>query len=151
MTDEAQIRQLLDDREAGYRDKDADRILAHNAPEIVVFGLAPPLHARAGDLVDIGGDRKVDMSTTDGVRAWLAGFGDAPFEHQTSDLHVMVGGDVAYAHGLSRMGARGEFDMWFRLTVGLRKADGRWRITHIHESTPFYMDQTGKAAIDLQP
>jgi len=34
---------------------------------------------------------------------------------------------------------------------GLRKTQGRWQITHIHESVPFTMDQTFKAAIDLQP
>jgi ketosteroid isomerase-like protein len=28
---------------------------------------------------------------------------------------------------------------------------GGWRITHEHNSTPFYMDGSDKAALDLQP
>lgn len=149
--DESQIRELLEDREVGYRTKDADRILAHNATEVVEFSLAPPLRVLPGDLVDIGGGRKVDMNTVEGVQTWLAGFGEAPFDHEIIDLAITVGGDVAFAHGLSRMGSPGAFAMWFRLTVGLRKLAGRWQITHIHESTPFYMDDTMKAAVDLQP
>jgi ketosteroid isomerase-like protein len=49
------------------------------------------------------------------------------------------------------MGSPGVFGMWFRVTAGLRKIDGTWLITHLHASTPFYMDQTMGAAIDLQP
>jgi ketosteroid isomerase-like protein len=149
--DEAQIRELLADMEAGYRAKDAERVVASYTPGIVLCGLAPPLRSRRGDTVDLGGGRKADMTTADGVQAWLNGFGDAPLAYETRDLEVAVGGDVAYAHGLSRMGSPGAFSMWFRITVGLRKAGGRWGITHSHGSVPFYMDETFKAATDLQP
>jgi ketosteroid isomerase-like protein len=37
------------------------------------------------------------------------------------------------------------------VTFGLRKTGGRWQIAHLHGSVPFYMDQTFKAAVDLQP
>jgi ketosteroid isomerase-like protein len=49
------------------------------------------------------------------------------------------------------MGSAGAFSMWFRITFGLRRAEGCWQITHLHESVPFTMDQTLKAAIGLQP
>jgi ketosteroid isomerase-like protein len=149
--DEAQIRELLAGMAAGHHAKDAARIVAGYAPEIVMYSLAPPLRSGRGDLLDIGGGRRVDMTTADGVQTWLDGFGDAPFEYETRDLQVAVGGDVAYVHGLARMGSPGAFSMWFRLTAGLRKADGRWQITHLHESVPFHMDQNAKAAMDLQP
>lgn len=58
---------------------------------------------------------------------------------------------TAPAHGLSRMGSPGAFSMWFRFTVGLRKNEGTWQITHVHASVPFYMDGAGKAALDLVP
>jgi ketosteroid isomerase-like protein len=149
--DEAQIRELLAGMEAGYRAKDAARIVASYAPDIVMYSMAPPLLSRRGDALDIGGGRKVDMTTADGVQRWLDGFGDAPFDYEIRDPEVTVGGDVAYAHGLSRMGSPGAFSMWFRITIGLRKTADRWQITHLHESVPFYMDQAFKAAIDLQP
>jgi ketosteroid isomerase-like protein len=42
-------------------------------------------------------------------------------------------------------------DLWFRATLGFRKIDGKWTITHEHSSVPFYMDGSFKAAIDLKP
>ena len=82
--DENQIRQLLADMAAGYRAKDAERIVASYAPDLMVFNLAPPLRTGAGEQSDIGGGRKVDMATADGVRVWLAGFGDQPFDYEVS-------------------------------------------------------------------
>lgn len=148
--DQTQIRDVLAELAAGYRSKDADRITGHYAPDIVVFGLAPPLQIRRGESAEIGG-RRADMTTAEGVRTWLAGFGDAAFDYETRDLEVVAGGDVGYAHCLARMGTPGGFSMWFRMTVALRKDSDGWQITHLHASTPFYMDQTRSAAVDLAP
>jgi hypothetical protein len=38
-----------------------------------------------------------------------------------------------------------------RLTIGLRKTEGRSQITHLHESVPSNTDQSFMAAIDFQP
>ena len=149
--DQAQIRQLLEDMAAGHRAKDAAQIVAGYAPDIVLYSLAPPLLSRRGDLLDIGGGRKVDMTTAAGVQTWLAGFGDAQFDYEIRDVEVAAGGDAGYAYGLARMGSPGAFSLWFRITLGLRKTEGRWQITHLHESVPFNMDQSFTAAIDLQP
>lgn len=144
------VRELLADMAAGYRARDAERITGHYAPEIVMFGLAPPLRIRRGEQAEIGG-RQVDMTSADGVRAWLAGFGDAPFDYEARDVEVATGGDVGYAHCLVRMGSPGTYSMWFRMTIGVRRRDVGWQITHLHTSTPFYMDQTRAAALDLTP
>lgn len=69
---------------------------------------------------------------------------------------MIAGEDVAYTHSLHRLsatpvGSPAAFDLWFRVTVCLRKIDGGWRVTHEHSSTPFYMDGTFGAALDLQP
>lgn len=85
------------------------------------------------------------------VRTWLSGFGDAPFDHTLQDVDVAVDGDVGYAHGLARMGSPGVFTLWFRFTPGLRKSDNEWCIAHLHNSTPFYMDETMRGAVDLEP
>ena len=45
-----QIRALLNDRAAAITARDAHRAVAHHAPEVVSFGLAPPLRY-AGDEV----------------------------------------------------------------------------------------------------
>jgi ketosteroid isomerase-like protein len=41
--------------------------------------------------------------------------------------------------------------MWFRVTLGLRRIDGKWLVTHEHSSVPFYMDGSLRAAVDLNP
>ncbi|WP_442948723.1 nuclear transport factor 2 family protein [Nostoc sp.] len=42
-------------------------------------------------------------------------------------------------------------DMWVRETLCFQKIDDKWKITHQHQSVPFYMDGSHKAAIDLKP
>jgi ketosteroid isomerase-like protein len=59
-------------------------------------------------------------------------------------LSITSGDDVAFCHSLNRIhGTRtdGErTDVWVRATVGFRKMDGMWTITHEHYSVPFYME-----------
>jgi ketosteroid isomerase-like protein len=43
------------------------------------------------------------------------------------------------------------FSLWYRVTLGLRKIDGRWLVTHEHESVPFEMDGSFRASVDLLP
>jgi ketosteroid isomerase-like protein len=56
------------------------------------------------------------------------------------DLQVTAGDDVAFAYALLRCGTAGELDAHpghrLRLTVGLRKVDRRWTVTHEHHSFP---------------
>jgi ketosteroid isomerase-like protein len=51
---------------------------------------------------------------------------------------VTAGTDVAFARALLRCGTEAEFaedpDQRLRLTVGLRRQDGRWVVTHEHHS-----------------
>ncbi len=44
-----------------------------------------------------------------------------------------------------------EAHVWVRVTVGFRKVDGTWKVTHEHASVPFHMDGSFKAAVDLGP
>ena len=129
-TDEAQIRAIIADQFAALRDRDPERMHAAYATDVVQYTLAPPLRHLGFDV--------------DGVRAWMTGF-DGPIEREPKDLEVTVGGDVAFAHGLTALratpaGAPGGFELWTRTTVGLRRIDDRWRVTHYHESTPFHME-----------
>ncbi|MGP8303049.1 hypothetical protein ACTPOK_34955 [Streptomyces inhibens] len=52
-TDEARIRELLEDRAAATTDRDARRFLGHCAPEVVDFGLAPPLQVAGPAALDL--------------------------------------------------------------------------------------------------
>ena len=79
---------------------------------------------------------------------------DGPIRYETEDLKITVSGDLAFSTGLFRMigDQNGEHvDMWFRRTLVFQRMDGEWKIVHDHESVPFYMDGSGRAATDLKP
>jgi uncharacterized protein (TIGR02246 family) len=144
-TDEAEIRDVIAAQLAALHDRDPERMHATYSPDVVQYTLAPPLQHLGFDV--------------EAVRAWMAGF-DGPIERDPKDLEVTVGGDVAFVHGLTALratpvGAPGGFELWTRTTIGLRKIDGRWLVTHHHESTPFHMqmaeDGSFRAATDLRP
>jgi ketosteroid isomerase-like protein len=142
---EADVRAVLDQYVAAHAARDADAILAAYADGAVRYALAPPLQQGPGTMV---GDAQ-------GVRNWLATF-DGPVRIEYRDLVVTADGSVAFVSALTRMtatpaGAPESFSFWFRSTFGLRRVDGRWRIVHEHESTPFHMDGSFRAATDLQP
>lgn len=142
--DEAEIRQLITDREAAMKDADVERLVAALGPDPVRFDLAPPL-AHSGPGVR-------DMN---GLQDWFDTF-DGPIDFEIRDLVVTTGENVAFCHSLNRISATPQgstepFTLWFRSTLGLCKTEGTWQITHEHDSTPFYMDGSFKAAVDLQP
>lgn len=140
--DETRIRQLTAQRQAAMIAGDAEAIVGQYAPEIVKYDLAPPL-------------RNVAPLDAGALKSWFATF-DGPVDYEIRDLDVVAGADVAYTHSLHRLsavpfGSTERFDLWFRVTVCLRRIDGDWRVTHEHSSTPFYMDGTFGAALDLKP
>ena len=118
------------------RGRDAERFVAYYAPQIVKFDLAPPLQHTACEARD-----------ANALHAWFASHPGGPIDYEIRDLTVTVGGDVAFCYSLNHLAGA----LWFRSTIGLRKIDGEWRITHEHNSTPFYMDGSDRAALDLQP
>jgi ketosteroid isomerase-like protein len=137
---EAEIRALIDARAAALRAKDAHAIVAQQAAEFTMYSLAPPLRATEADVP--------------GLEGWFSTW-QGPLDYEIRDLDVSVGGAVAFCHGFAHLGGTkvgGEAQgLWLRLTLGLRRIDGGWKITHEHESVPFYMDGSVRAAVDLTP
>lgn len=143
-TDEQQIRRLISDRVNAMKSADVAASVARLATEAVRFGLAPPLVVRGPEVRDMNG-----------LQAWFDTFDGAP-DYEVRDLEVAVGGDVAFCHSLNRLTAtpKGQpepFTLWLRATIGLRRIDERWEVVHEHESTPFYMDGSFRACVDLEP
>lgn len=144
MNDEQVIRGLLADQVATMKAGDAVALAGRFTADAVVFDLAPPL---------VHGSEEVRDPS--GLVAWFATF-DGPVDFEMRDVVVAVGGDVAFSHGVSRMsatpvGTTDRFDLWFRSTTCFRKVGGEWRVAHEHSSTPFYMDGSMRAAVDLLP
>jgi len=141
-SDEAQIRERIDQWVKALRAKDVDGLMSHYAPDIVVFDLAPPLQYEGA------------VAYRKNWADWFPSF-QGPVGYEIRDLSITTGGNVAFCRSLNRItGTRtsGEnTDVWVRATVGLRRIDGQWMVTHEHVSVPFYMDGSDKAALDLKP
>jgi PhnB protein len=138
--DEAQVRAAIDSWAMALRDKDAEAVVAHHAGEFVQFSLAPPLLSAAAD--------------AKGLNAWFATWRGG-LGYEVHDLKLAVGGDVAFSHSLNRLSGTKtdgeEIALWFRLTLGFRKLGAGWKMVHEHESVPFFMDGSYRAAVDLEP
>lgn len=141
----ADVRAVLAEHSAAHAARDVARLLDLYAPDAASFTLAPPL--QQGPHTPYG--------TPEGIQRWFDTF-DGPVEIVYLDPTVVTSGDVAFVHCLTQMtatpsGSEDAFSFWMRSTYGLRRTDGRWLIVHRHESVPFHMDGSFRAATELQP
>jgi ketosteroid isomerase-like protein len=128
MTDEQQIRALIERWAVAAHTGDMDIVLADHDPEIVMFDVPPPDQGVRG----IAAYR----DTWPGFFEWQSS--GAVFEIESLD--VTAGSDVAFAYGLLRCGTPADFarqpEQRLRLTIGLRKTNDRWTVVHEHHSFP---------------
>ncbi|HEX3811680.1 MAG TPA: SgcJ/EcaC family oxidoreductase [Mycobacteriales bacterium] len=140
MTDEQQIRELIEHWTVAVHAGDLPTVLADHAPDIVMFDVPAPEQ----------GVRGLDAyrETWPGFFEWQAS--GAVFEIES--LEVTAGTDVAFAFALLRCGTPADFerepDQRLRLTIGLRKVDERWVVTHEHHS---FSDTTGSSDAEPRP
>jgi len=138
-----EIREVIEGKAAALHTGDVKAVLAYYAAEVVEFNLAPPLRQR------------FDAQDAAPMEGWLSTFAEPP-SRRVTQLEITASEDVAFATSLDCMSATPKgstegFNLWFRVTIGLRKIDGRWLVTHEHESVPFEMDGSFRASIGLEP
>ncbi len=128
MTDQQQIRDLIQQWAAAVHAGDLDAVLADHADDIVMFDVPPPHEGVRGP---------------EAYRATWPGFFDWQAAGATFDileLHVTAGADVAFAWALLRCGTADDHaehpERRLRITFGLRRQDGRWVVAHEHHSFP---------------
>ena len=128
MSEEQQIRALIEAWAVAAHGGDLDTILADHAPDIVMFDVPPPNQGVRGI--------EAYRDTWPPFLEWQAS--GAVF--QIESLEVTAGADVAFAFALLRCGTAADLardpDRRLRLTVGLRKTAGRWIVVHEHHSFP---------------
>ena len=124
--DEVRIRELIEGWARAVHEGDLPRVLADHADDIVMFDVPPPDDGVRGIAA---------------YRATWPGFFDwqrsgASFE--IVSLDVTAGDDVAFAYALLLCGTEDELrarpEKRLRLTVGLRKQQGRWVVALEHHS-----------------
>jgi ketosteroid isomerase-like protein len=125
--DEAEIRTLIERWAKAVREENRAAIRAEHDPGILMFDVPPPLLSRGLDTY---------MDT------WELFFSSSarPVGFALHDVEVTCGQDVAFASALGRcvnIDTHGQPEpLEFRLTMGLRKIDGKWRVMHEHHSLP---------------
>lgn len=126
--DERDILALVQRWAQAVHSGDLETVVDGHADDIVMFDVPPPHR----------GVRGIDAyrETWPPFFEWLKQ--GALFE--IDELAVTAGADVAFAHALLRCGTPTELDqnpeLRLRLTLGLRKQNGRWIVSHEHHSFP---------------
>jgi uncharacterized protein (TIGR02246 family) len=123
---EQEIRALIVAWAEAVHRGDLVAVLADHADDIVMFDVPPPHDGVRG--------REAYRETWPGFFEWQAS--GASFD--IVELEVTAGEDVAFAWALLRCGTPEHLarhpEARLRLTVGLRRRDGRWVVTHEHHS-----------------
>jgi uncharacterized protein (TIGR02246 family) len=126
-SDELELRELIARWSKAVRDQDLAGIRAHHDPDILMFDVPPPFLSRGLEAY---------MATWDMFFACVP----KPVVFDFEDVEITAGQDVAFATGIGgcvSTDRNGEKEnLRFRLTMGFRKHDGRWRVMHEHHSLP---------------
>jgi uncharacterized protein (TIGR02246 family) len=124
--DASHIRSLIERWAEAVHAGDLQAVVADHADDIVMFDVPPPHQGVRG----IGAYRDVWPPFFEWQRQ------GASFE--IVELDVTAGEDVAFAWALLRCGTSDELERdpenRLRLTIGLRRQDGRWVVSHEHHS-----------------
>ena len=126
-TNEKEIRALIERWARAVREEDYAGIRADHDSAILLFDVPPPCSSRGLDAY---------MATWDTFLARA----EKPVVFDFHDVEITAGQDVGFATATGRCvdispeGKREELQ--FRLTMCLRKLDGRWRVFHEHHSLP---------------
>ena len=126
-TSESVVRDLLERWAAAVRAKNMPEVLANHAPDFVMFDVPPPFESRG--LAAYEDTWKLFYSSQ-----------PDPVAFDIKLLEVVAGDEVAFAFAHMQCIEPTEKEkrtpLDFRLTVGLRKVEGRWLIVHEHHSVP---------------
>ena len=123
---ETQIRQLVENWARAVRNNDIDTILAHHSDDIVMYDVPPPFQS-----IGIDAYRR----TWDLYYAYTK-----PGVFDIQELQITAGEEVAFCFAKMKCENKSNSEDFvpldFRLTIGLKKINDQWTITHEHHSVP---------------
>lgn len=125
--DELAVRNVIESWIAAVRRRDYEGILRNHSSDIVMFDVPPPFQIEGIEAYKKSWDMFFSWS-------------NEPIPFDVTEMKIIADTDVAFAIATMRCaepGTNGEqIGLDFRLTIGLRKIDGQWIITHEHHSVP---------------
>jgi uncharacterized protein (TIGR02246 family) len=125
--DATEILTLIERWALAVRNQDRAAIREHHDSDMLMFDVPPPFLSRGLDAY---------MAT------WEMFFSsvEKPVAFDFRDIEITAGEEVAFATAIGNcvnIDSKGQREpLQFRLTMGLRKIGGRWRIMHEHHSLP---------------
>ena len=128
--EDTSLRNRLESLAQAIRDKDIDAIMAHYAPDVVVFDVLPPP------------DTKGAAEYRKNFERWFEGM-PGPIEYEMFDVQLSHSESHAFAHFQSLIratrpdGEKMEYSV--RVTSCFQKANGQWLVAHEHVSVPMKM------------
>lgn len=122
LSNQEQVKKVIDDWCQAIRDINYENLLSAHTEDILMFDVPPPLQNKG-----LGEYKK----TWDLFYQYSSG-GKGSFELE--ELQITAGEDVAFCTALLAIGNGRKPEC--RLTVGLKKIEGRWLIAHEHHSAP---------------
>ena len=143
VADEQAIKSLYEQYSRAVAARNVDAIMAFYAPDadLVAFDAFPPRQYLGAS------------SYRKAYEGFFAAY-PGPVTSEISDLRITAEGALAFTSCIDRWVATGSdrktTEMVFRVTNGLRKVEGHWRIAHEHLSVPVD-PASGKADFQSKP
>lgn len=127
MTNEQQIRHLINDWARAARNEDMEGVLKHHHKDIVMFDLPYPVQSKGME---------------EYKKTWELFFNwtRLPKKFDIVEMNIVADDHLAFCYGLVHCMGKDkndnieEFD--FRLTICLKKENGQWTVLHEHHSLP---------------
>ncbi len=142
-TTQSAVEQLYERWQSAVRSQDLDTVISLYTEDVLAFDAVLALQFRGKEAYRKHWQACMEMCPMAGK--------EPVFEMK--GLEVQAEGDVAFAHALMHCGFKEDGKVeasWMRMTAGLKRLGGDWKIAHEHFSAPFEMP-SGKAMFHLSP
>jgi len=127
-SEDLRVRRVIEQWAVAVRARDIEAVVADHVEDMAMFGVPPPVELSGIDAY---------RDSWHGFFKWLENESGA---FEIVRLDVTASETVAFATALLRCGTKASLarddTARLRLTVGLRKIDGAWKIAHEHHSFP---------------
>lgn len=121
MSDETDVRAVIENWAKAVSEGDREGILAHHAEGLLMFDFPATVHG---------------LEAYDQTWDFFFANPRGPITFTPRDMVIVAGSDVAFASCAMHCDGTSAGPVDFRLTTGLRKSGGEWMITHEHHSVP---------------
>jgi len=138
---ETEIRQVVQTLNDAAKRKDLEGVKDCYVKDAIAFDLVPPLVTRGAEAY---------------ANNWLVAYEmfEGPMQIDVRDMVIHASDDVAFLYMLEHFGGMGkdgkQLGLWIRITSGLRRINGSWKIVHEHGSVPIDM-KSDRPLLNEQP